>query len=851
MKKNQKVFMWITSLVLGGLWAYSFSTRIGLLFIVPLWLKIIVMVGLLINFSLLASYLINRFLEWLRLQSGLKMIYPIAAALLTGLVFLLAPYRSVPFRTTHSMTVTAMESKVELVAVYSPDDNIVPRDEFLVGEGISIFDESGFGFEPGSTLTYQRGQTGGLTLSFTQDSGIVSITWDGTQKTIDPGSLQETEILKLEGWRFQADPDSSRILISLPGHTWGDPDLFWTVLGVLLPIADFITLSSILLLIFWLGFRIIKDKTHQGINWKWLRPWIDLLMILTTAMVLIEVGFPLFIPGWLLLFFIPAVSYLAFSQTLILSTLGYLNILGVQKFPKYFSKIDTFLRNLNQSQWTFWILISIVALVGAGAQLSLTSGGMIISGDSVHYLEGARNLAAGNGYIRHIAEGDPVVMTGFPPVYSAILVVGIWLGMGAEVFARYLNTLLLILTVLIAGWMIFKATSKALPAVLSMAFLVMSIPILEIYASAMTEPLFLVLTQVIILLWYNYLQKPSLWKALFIGVLTGIMINTRLAGISLVPVLFLGILIYQQQKIMLRIRDAVVAAIAALIQPAAFFIRNSLVAGRLSESRGLTVASFSREYWEIIGAEISTWFKWKAFFNLPHQRMNAMLISLGVILLFIILWLISKKASTDAQRTDSIIIILLLFIPVYLLVIILNTILFTPEQTSFGLSRYMLPLLLILLILLGKVLSSFWKQPMLFQKVMILFVVLVGISLYYQDAVDYLEDPPTLFRHYTDRKAECGSEVEAIVQAHPEVSFYTNSCEYFYYLTGVWCRHLPLYRQAYIMGGEVYQAVENGDIIAYNPEFGTTPTGIQQLINNLDLLKSACYLEFFWLPETN
>lgn len=849
MKNNQKILKWVIGLILGGFWAYTFSTRIGLLFIVPLWLKMIIMAGLGINFSLLASYLIDQFLEWLGLQSGLKMIFPIAAALLTGLVFLLVPYHSVPFRTTHNMTITAIESEVKLVAVYSPDNNIVPRDEFMIGEGISNFDESGFRFEPGSMLTYQRGQTGGLTLSFTQDSGVVSITWDGTQKTIDPGSLQETEIKNVEGWRLQADPETRRIMVSLPGHTWGNPDLFWTVLGVLLPIADFITLSSILLILFWLGFRYAKEKSPQKINWKWLRPWIDLTMILIIVMVLIIVGFPLFIPGWLLLFFIPGVCYLGLSQILILSEVGHLNIPGVQKFPEYFSKIDTFLLNLNQSKWTFWILISIVALVGVGAQISLTSDGMIISGDSVHYLEGARNLAGGNGYVRHIAEGEPVVMTGFPPVYSTILIPGVWLGIGVELFARYLNTLLLVLTVVIAGWIIFKTTQKALPAFWTMAFFVMSIPILEIYASVMTEPLFLVLTLGIILLWYNHIQKPSLWKGLFIGVLTGIMINTRLAGIALVPVLILGILIYQQQKFIIKIRDAFVTAAAALIQPAAFFIRNSLVAGRVSESRGLTLASFSREYWEIIGAEISTWFKWRAFFNLPHQRMNAMLVSLGVIFLFIILWLILRKGVSDAQQTDPIIIILLVYIPVYLLVIVLNTIIFTPEQTSFGLSRYMLPLLLILLVLLGKVLSSFWKQPMLFHKVLILFVVLVGVSLYYQDAVDYLQNPPTLFRHYTDRKTECGPDVVTIVQAHPGVSYYTNSCEYFYYLTGVRCRHLPLDKQAYIPEGEVYQAVENGDIIAYNPEFGTNPPGIQQLIRNLELLESACYLDFFWLPE--
>jgi hypothetical protein len=178
-------------------------------------------------------------------------------------------------------------------------------------------------------------------------------------------------------------------------------------------------------------------------------------------------------------------------------------------------------------------------------------------------------------------------------------------------------------------------------------------------------------------------------------------------------------------------------------------------------------------------------------------------------------------------------------------VIVLNTIIFTPVQTSGGLSRYMIPVFLFLLIVLGKVLSTFWKQPMLFHKVMILFVLLVGISMYYQDAKDYLQDPPTLFRHYTDRKTECGAEVKEIVQENLEVSFYTNNCEYFYYLTGVRCRHLPLVEEAFKPGGEVYSAVEQGNIIVYSPGFGSSPTGIHVLLDNIEFMGSACYFEFY------
>ena len=845
MKQHQQSLKWIAAFFFGGTWAYSFSTRIGLLFIVPLWIKIVVLAGLGINFGLLTSYLIDRFLDWTGSNKAVKIIIPIFGILLTGVIFLVAPYRSVPFRTTHEMTITAVDSDVKLIAVYSPDDNIVPRGEFVLSEGVSNFDKSGFHLTPGSTLNYSRGQTGGLTLAFTQDSGPVEITWDGVEEFINPSVINQNSNLETINWQVKLQLETDRILISLPGYTWGDPDPFWAVLGALLPIADFISLSSLLVILFWVGFGMARNKTNSGINWKLVKVWLYSLIFIAFTMLLIEVGFPNFIPGWFLLFFIPAVAYLSVSQIIILSENGFLDFARNCKLPVTINRINTFLLRLNQNKWTFWVLITIVALVGASAQLSLTSGGMMVSGDSVHYMEGARNLAAGNGYVRHISEGDPVVTTGFPPVYSLILVPGIWLGIDVEIFARYLNTFLLVMTVMLAGWIIFITTKKALPAFWAMAFFITSLPILDIYTSFMTEPLYLVLTLVIILLWYNQIKKPAIWKAALIGVITGIMLNTRLAGIALVPVLVLLILIYQPQSFWKKIRDAAVLSLTALIQPAAFFLRNRALGESVSESRGFFFTSFNKAYWDIIGTEISTWFKWKTFFNSPIQRMNATLISLSLILILSIIWILFRKRLSDKHHTDPIIELLLMFIPVYISVIVLNTIIFTPVQTPYGLSRYMIPIFLILLIILGKILSTLWKQPLLIQKVIILFLVLVGISLYFEDAKYFVQNPPVLFRNYTDRKTECGEEVEEIVQENSDVSFYTNNCEYFYYLTGVRCRHLPLVEEAFKPGGEVYKAVEEGDFIAYSTSFGSSPSGINILLDNIEFMGSACYFEFY------
>jgi len=83
----------------------------------------------------------------------------------------------------------------------------------------------------------------------------------------------------------------------------------------------------------------------------------------------------------------------------------------------------------------------------------------------------------------------------------------------------------------------------------------------------------------------------------------------------------------------------------------------------------------------------------------------------------------------------------------------------------------------------------------------------------------------------------------------PDTSYYTNSCEYFFFLTGKQCRHLILDESAYEPGGEVYQAVREGSLIAFTPGFGTTPPGIQNYLHDLELIDVECFYEFYRISE--
>lgn len=844
MFRKKHIWFVILAAVLGFLWGYSFSTRINLLFIVPLWLKIIVLGGLTLNFGLLAHHLMIEFVR--RISEPKWMIYFLTGSVfLSALLFVILPYQRVPFRTTHQLRITALDSDVKLKAVLSPDDNLVSRDQFSSEGQVESFAETGFRLSSGGTLSYQRAQTGGLTLSFTLDSAPIKIQWDNQEQALTPSQVHPSAQQEIQKWRFSSDPVTNTFNVRLPGNTWGQPDTFWAILGILLPISDFISLTSLIIFSTWFVLRTLKKQKITFPKSGIIKYWTDSLLVIGLAMLLIKVGFPYFIPFWFLLFFLPAVLYLACHQASQLTLASEIHLHFLSRLRDALQKFGKFLFAFSHNRWTFWIGLTLIVIIGAAVQLHLTQPGMGISGDSVHYLQGAKNLAYGNGYVLHITEGEPIPITGFEPAYPTLLAAGIRLGGAPEDAARILNLVLFCISIALTGWLIFQITGAAIPALLGSAFLVMAPNIMSIFAWVMSEPLFIALLLAILLIMYGYYKKPTHWKAFLAGALSGLMMYTRLAGAVFLPPFVLTMLILKNQRLGERIRNVLIFGFTAMLAPAAFLVRNHFLTPSSSPSRGEGWASFSTEYWEIIGSEVSSWFKWHTFFNLEHQRFNAIFASLGFILVLFIAWLIFQKQLPTHKHARVIMILLLVSIPIYILAIILNTIILTPEQTVSGLSRYMIPVFIITLILIFTLMSIYWKRPQLLPKIIILFLCLVSLQIYFEEFTAILEEQPGLYRQYTDRNNDCGDEIRVIVTSHPERGFYTNNCEYFFYTTGELCRYLPSDGSLYQPDSIVSKALESGDWVAFTEDFGTNPPGAKYFLRSLEQFDSACYFDFY------
>ncbi|MBG0786665.1 MAG: hypothetical protein H0S79_16330 [Anaerolineaceae bacterium] len=844
-KKNWGI--WLIALILGFLWAYGLSTRIGLLFVAPLWLKAIILIGLGANFTFLAVVLFQAFTHW-SVNNKTKTILAVLAVLLTAAIFLFAPYHSVPFRTAHSLTLTPHDSEVKLVEVLSPDDNLIDRNQFESSGDVVPFDVNGFRLSTGGTLSFRQSLTGSLTLVFTKDSGSVEITWDKENITIDPSQVLSNANEKVQGWVVGIDSETQRIIVSTPGYTWGQPDHLWMILGGLLPISDFICLSSLFLLAAWGLVGWITKSLQIKPDRTWAAAWLEALICFGLAVLLVKIDYYDFMPGWFLFLFLPAMLFLLYRQLAYFAqfTPG---LSSLPKFSALIVKIQSAFTKINRSKWLFWVLILIVAVLATLAQLSLTKEGMGISGDSVHYMNSTINLAEGNGYVRTVSEGDPVLMTGFPPVYPVSLLPGVWTGIGVEAYARYENATLLFLTIILGGWLVYQATGKVLPAIWATSLVAMAPPILRIYSWMMSEPLFIMLLLVAFLLLQKYLQKPKKWLAIVIGLLLGIIALARLAAIAFVPVFALGLLLFLKSKFGKRLLNAVLLSLSALLPVAAFFIRNSLAATQVSESRGFTIAKFTSEYWDIIGSEVLSWFKWSKYFLQTYQQFNAFFITLGVIFLFILFWLIFRKKLSKNDTFDPIIILLLISIPAYLVLIILNTIFLTPLQTESGLSRYMIPILVLLFLSLGKILHDYWQASPFAGRLIMLFILVLLFSLYVSDTRDFVEKPAPFFRQYTDIRNECGEEVSAFIKTVPDADFVTNNCEFFYYMTGIPCNYLSTDDGDYWPGGSIYQILQEGTILAYSPSSGIQSESLSYLLSTLEPIESVCHMEFFAWPE--
>jgi hypothetical protein len=254
-----------------------------------------------------------------------------------------------------------------------------------------------------------------------------------------------------------------------------------------------------------------------------------------------------------------------------------------------------------------------VAALAALAAAAATRSGVGLSTDSVAYVDGARHLARGDGFVAGYA-GDVGPITHWPPLYPALLAGAALLGVDPLAGARLLAAPLFAANVFVAGWMVWRrARGAALPA-LATAFLVLaSADLLEVHGWAWSEPLFVLLCALGLHHLAAYLEGPRPGggsrpraRLLAAGALVGAAAVTRYLGVTAIAAGGAALLWCAPGPRRRRVADAALFGALGAAPLALWMLRNRLAGGSATD-RALAVNPIGAEQLLTAGRTVSAW----------------------------------------------------------------------------------------------------------------------------------------------------------------------------------------------------------------------------------------------------
>ncbi len=202
---------------------------------------------------------------------------------------------------------------------------------------------------------------------------------------------------------------------------------------------------------------------------------------------------------------------------------------------------------VNNDRWMLILTIGAIlfaSLAGMWMLRAATPFGLGLNTDSVYYVNGARNILAGDGFTRTSGEGILKPLTHFPPLFSLVLsFVGLG-GLDPLRGGRLVIILLYGTNTLLFAWLVWILTRKSWLAGIGACLLAFSSVNLKTSSWLMSEPLYLFLMLISLLVLYIYMKNWKPFTILGLGVLGGLMYLTRYVGVSAVITWLTAILLF-------------------------------------------------------------------------------------------------------------------------------------------------------------------------------------------------------------------------------------------------------------------------------------------------------------------
>jgi len=190
-----------------------------------------------------------------------------------------------------------------------------------------------------------------------------------------------------------------------------------------------------------------------------------------------------------------------------------------------------------------FLLLAATSIYGMWSLKQSTPYGLGLVNDSASYVGGAKNLLAGNGYMRTSGAGELKPLVHFPPLFSLLLAAGAATGLNILFAARIIVLLLFGLDILLVGLLVYSVSRSIGLAFIGALFLASSDTFLHIYSFVLSEPLAFTLMLLNFYTFAEYYEKRRWYWMALAGLLLGLGFLARYANSSFIVALTLAVLV--------------------------------------------------------------------------------------------------------------------------------------------------------------------------------------------------------------------------------------------------------------------------------------------------------------------
>ena len=373
-----------------------------------------------------------------------------------------------------------------------------------------------------------------------------------------------------------------------------------------------------------------------------------------------------------------------------------------------------------------FLTLGLLTVIGIFLVLRSTPEGLGLSDDSIAYIAGARSLLAGHGY-REAWLASNNLMTHFPPGFSsALAVIGLF-GLDPLRGARFLNAILFGFSTALLGILGWRMTRSLVAGLVLAALFVLNGSLLQVYTTAMSEPLFIFLSLLAFWMFDLYFERDTHWLWLVLcGVFVGAAYLTRYAGLALVATFLVVLFLLHDTW-----RKRFVGAGIFLVGVLPWIIGWGTQTNRELIWHSITASNFDTALYTISQFLVPVEDWRRQLYKTPGLFITLT----ALILLVVLVWLAIKtwkcfRASQQTPRSETISFTTGLYIFGYIASIIASMLLFD-ASTKFQL-RILSPIFVSLLILLVAFGVWLWKKRR--EVAIVLAVFIIGVSIYNQIA---------------------------------------------------------------------------------------------------------------------